>query len=163
MVCPACSARRPQCFDVGCGDGLHLRCSSIPAARISPSVASMCCSREPHFTSRSKCSMDRTSPSPIKSFDVVLFSDVLHHTPDPAALFTRSTVEWARPLPAHQRITNRNGPGGRCAPALYGLGRSNARFRRRSAYNYWTERQWRESLERNWTSIPILLMTAMSV
>jgi len=82
-----------------------------------------------------------TIPFGDESFDAVLFSDVLHHTDDPAALQReawRVTRQWVlikdhyrKGLAAAERLRFMDWVG-------------NARFGVALPYRYWTESQWQE-------------------
>ena len=125
-------------LDVGCGDGL---------------ISAVLQSRRPDLTLRGIDVLPRNHthipveifdgsriPFDDGSFDVVLFSDVLHHTPDPAVL-----LREARRVAAHCVLIkdhNRNGlAAGARLRFMDWVG--NARFGVALPYNYWTERQWR--------------------
>jgi SAM-dependent methyltransferase len=125
-------------LDVGCGDGL---------------ISAVLQSRRPDLTLRGIDVLPRNHthipveifdgsriPFNDDSFDVVLFSDVLHHTPDPAVL-----LREARRVAAHCVLIkdhNRNGlAAGARLRFMDWIG--NARFGVALPYNYWTKRQWR--------------------
>ena len=125
-------------LDVGCGDGL---------------ISAVLLSRRPDLTLRGIDVLPRSRthipvemfdgsriPFDDQSFDAVLFSDVLHHTPHPAAL-----LREARRVAAHCVLIkdhNRNGlAAGARLRFMDWVG--NARFGVALPYNYWTERQWR--------------------
>jgi len=125
-------------LDVGCGDGL---------------ISAVLQSRRPDLTLRGIDVLPRSRthipveifdgsriPFDGQSFDVVLFSDVLHHTLDPAVL-----LREARRVAAHCVLIkdhNRNGlAAGARLRFMDWVG--NARFGVALPYNYWTERQWR--------------------
>jgi SAM-dependent methyltransferase len=125
-------------LDVGCGDGL---------------ISAVLQSRRPDLALRGIDVLPRNHthipveifdgsriPFDDGSFDVVLFSDVLHHTPDPAVL-----LREARRVAAHCVLIkdhNRNGlAAGARLRFMDWVG--NARFGVALPYNYWTERQWR--------------------
>ncbi|MFZ0419570.1 MAG: class I SAM-dependent methyltransferase [Candidatus Sulfotelmatobacter sp.] len=127
-------------LDVGCGDGL---------------ISAVLQSRRPDLTLRGIDVLPRNHthipvemfdgshiPFADQSFDVVLFSDVLHHTPDPAAL-----LREARRVTAHCLLIkdhNRNGlAAGARLRFMDWVG--NARFGVALPYNYWTDCQWREA------------------
>jgi SAM-dependent methyltransferase len=127
-------------LDVGCGDGL---------------ISAVLQSRRPDLTLRGIDVLPRKHthipveifdgsriPFDDQSFDVVLFSDVLHHTPDPAILLHES-----RRVAAHCILIkdhNRNGlAAGARLRFMDWVG--NARFGVALPYNYWTDRQWQDS------------------
>ena len=76
------------------------------------------------------------------SFDVVLLSDVLHHTDDAAIL----QLEARRVAGLHVLIKDHYREGFAAAARLRFMDWvGNARFGVALPYNYWTERQWREA------------------
>ncbi|MFZ0317575.1 MAG: class I SAM-dependent methyltransferase [Candidatus Sulfotelmatobacter sp.] len=125
-------------LDVGCGDGL---------------ISAVLQSHRPDLTLRGIDVLPRSHthipveifdgfriPFADQSFDTVLFSDVLHHTPDPAVL-----LREAHRVAAHSVLLkdhNRNGlaAGARLRFMDY-VG--NSRFGVALPYNYWTDAQWR--------------------
>lgn len=125
-------------LDVGCGDGLvsAILQSQRPDIRVQGiDVLSRAQTHIPvalfdglHF------------PFDSASFDVVLFSDVLHHTADPSVLLR----EAAR-VAAHYVLIKDHYREGFAAGArlrfMDWVG--NARFGVALPYNYWTEAQWR--------------------
>ncbi|MGA8201641.1 MAG: methyltransferase domain-containing protein, partial [Candidatus Sulfotelmatobacter sp.] len=77
-----------------------------------------------------------------QSFDLVLFSDVLHHTSDPAILLREA---W-RVSKQSVLIKDHNCNGLLAGPRLRLMDWvGNARFGVALPYNYWTERQWHEA------------------
>ncbi len=125
-------------LDVGCGDGL---------------ISAILQSKRPDLSVRGIDVLPRTHthipvdmfdgsriPFGPESFDVVLFSDVLHHTPDPSVL-----LREARRVAAHSVLMkdhNRNGlAAGSRLRFMDWVG--NARFGVALPYNYWSDRQWR--------------------
>jgi SAM-dependent methyltransferase len=125
-------------LDVGCGDGL---------------VSALLRSKRPDLSvrgidvlarSRTHIPVELFNGSQIPfdddSFDVVLFSDMLHHTGDPALLMreARRVAKQYVLIKDH----NRNGFGaGARLRFMDWVG--NARFAVALPYNYWTEMQWR--------------------
>ena len=132
--------RSARVLDVGCGDGL---------------ISAVLQSRRPDLSIRGIDVLPRSHthipvemfdgariPFDDESFEVVLFSDVLHHTPDPAALLTE-----AHRVATHSVLIkdhNRNGfASGTRLRFMDWVG--NARFGVALPYNYWTEPQWRDA------------------
>jgi SAM-dependent methyltransferase len=125
-------------LDVGCGDGL---------------MSAVLQSRHPDLTIRGIDVLPRNPthipveifdgyriPFDDHSFDVVLFSDVLHHTPDPAVLLSEARRVAANCV----LIKDHNRKGLMAGPRLRFMDWvGNARFGVALPYNYWTERQWR--------------------
>ena len=91
---------------------------------------------------RSKCSTAVNFPAANASFDVVLFSDVLHHTADPTILLREASRVAAR----HVLIKDHYREGFAANTRLRFMDWvGNARFGVALPYNYWTERQWHEA------------------
>jgi SAM-dependent methyltransferase len=124
-------------LDVGCGDGL---------------ISAVLQAKRPDLSVRGIDVLPRTRthipvemfdgfhfPCASASFDVVLFSDVLHHTVDPRILLqeawrvsTRNILikdHYREGLAANTRLRFMDWVG-------------NARFGVALPYNYWTEQQW---------------------
>ena len=129
-----------QILDVGCGDGL---------------LAATLCAKRPDLNIRGLDALARENThTPVSvfdgcripfnddSFDAVLFSDVLHHTSDPALLLReakRVARQWLlikdhyrKGLGAAQRLRFMDWVG-------------NARFGVALPYNYWSENQWQQA------------------
>jgi len=126
-------------LDVGCGDGL---------------ISSLLQAKRPDLTIqgidvlvRSGTRIPVTSfdgthiPFPDNAFDAVLFSDVLHHTDDPAILLREARRVAGQivikdhncdGLAAHQRLRVMDWVG-------------NARYGVALPYNYWTSQRWNEA------------------
>jgi SAM-dependent methyltransferase len=136
--------------DVGCGDGqlASLLMEAVPGLKVEGfELAARPATAIPvHVFDGSRL------PVPDKSFDAVLFVDVLHHTPDPAVLLaeaarvaSRAVVikdhRMARPLAG---LTLRfmdwvgNRPHGVVLP-----------------YNYWPENRWRQT----WNKLGLIVDT----
>ena len=125
-------------LDVGCGDGL---------------ISAVLQSRRPDLTLRGIDVLPRNHthipveifdgfriPFADQSFDVVLFSDVLHHTSDPAVL-----LREAHRVAAHSVLLKDHNLSGLAAGARLRFMDyvGNSRFGVALPNNYWTERQWR--------------------
>lgn len=87
----------------------------------------------------------RSIPHPDRSFDVVLFVDVLHHTDDPAVLLG----EAARVASGSVVLKDHTADGLLAGPTLRFMDRvGNARHGVRLPYNYWPEARWRAAFAR---------------
>jgi len=125
-------------LDVGCGDGL---------------ISSMLHARRPDLTIQGIDVLVRAAtripvaafdgvhiPFPDDSFDVVLFSDVLHHTEDPAVL-----LREARRVAQNIVIKDHNRDGLVAQQRLRFMDwMGNARFGVALPYNYWTSERWNQ-------------------
>jgi SAM-dependent methyltransferase len=127
-------------LDVGCGDGLI---SAVLQAK-RPDLTLRGIEVLPRSHTHIPVEMFDGSLIPFgdESFDVVLFSDVLHHTPDPAVL-----LREARRVARHGVLIKDHNRNGLAAGARLRLMDwvGNARFGVALPYNYWSEGQWREA------------------
>lgn len=131
--------RDSQILDVGCGDGLI---SSLIAAK-RPDVTIVGLDVLPRERSHIPVSIfdGERLPCPDKSYDVVMFSDVLHHTRNPLT----SLREAARVARQCVLIKDHNRKGFAAGPRLRFMDWvGNARYGVSLPYNYWTEAQWRD-------------------
>jgi SAM-dependent methyltransferase len=127
-------------LDVGCGDG-----------RISQSIADRCPGVEVRgidvlVRPGTHVPVDpfdgKTIPHPNKSFDVVMFVDVLHHTDDPMILLR----EGARVARRYIILKDHTVKGLLAAPTLRFMDRvGNLKHGVDVPYNYWSEEQWRSA------------------
>jgi SAM-dependent methyltransferase len=133
----------PQCarvLDVGCGDGLI---SAVLQSRRTDLVITGIDILPRSHTHIPVGIFDGSSiPFDDQSFDVVLFSDVLHHTADPAIL-----LREARRVSRQNVLIKDHNRNGLYAGARLRLMDwvGNARFGVALPYNYWTEQQWHEA------------------
>ncbi len=132
--------RGARILDVGCGDGL---------------LSATICSKRPDLDFRGLDVLPRDHahipveifngsriPFADASFDAVLFSDVLHHTNDPAVLLREAwrvaaqcvliKDHYRKGIAATQRLRFMDWVG-------------NARFGVALPYNYWAESQWQKA------------------
>jgi SAM-dependent methyltransferase len=127
-------------LDIGCGDGLL----AAVISRKRPDLTFRGLEVLPRQHTHIPVEMFDGSGIPFedRSFDAVLFSDVLHHTVDPAALLreacrvTRRHLllkdHYLKGIAASQRLRFMDWVG-------------NARFGVALPYNYWGESRWREA------------------
>jgi len=149
--------QKAQVLDVGCGDGRVA--AEIVASRPDITIQGLeVLLRQKSFIPVSQFD-GRTLPEDDRSFDVVMFVDVLHHTDDPmpllreAARVTRHAVVVKDHLPegflAWQRLRLMDWIG-------------NARFGVSLPYNYWSRERWLQTfttleLDRErWIEAPFL-------
>jgi ubiquinone/menaquinone biosynthesis C-methylase UbiE len=127
-------------LDVGCGDGLLA--AKILSKRSDLNVVGIEVLPRPGAHIPVEAFDGSKIPYDDESFDAVLFSDVLHHTADPrillreASRITRKYVllkdHFRKGVAAQQRLRFMDWVG-------------NARFGVALPYNYWSEKQWRET------------------
>ena len=132
--------RSASVLDVGCGDGLI----SAVLQSCRPDLVVTGIDVLPRSHTHIPVDMFDGSSIPFddQSFDSVLFSDVLHHTSDPAILLreARRVSRQGVLIKDH----NRNGLlAGARLRFMDWVG--NARFGVALPYNYWTARQWHEA------------------
>ena len=124
-------------MDVGCGDGLI---SSVLQQK-RPDIRIQGVDVLPREKTHIPVEMfdGATLPFPSESFDVVLFSDVLHHTVEPRVL-----LREARRVASSYVLIKDHFREGLAANArlrfMDWVG--NARFGVALPYNYWSEREW---------------------
>ena len=131
---------RIRLLDVGCGDGLI---SAILRSK-RPDISVQGIDVLPRQQTHIKVEMfdGLHFPAANASFDVVLFSDVLHHTADPTILLREASRVAAR----HVLIKDHYREGFAANTRLRFMDWvGNARFGVALPYNYWTERQWHEA------------------
>jgi SAM-dependent methyltransferase len=129
--------RGVRVLDVGCGDGLI---AALMGSK-RPDIELVGVDVLPREHSHIPVQMfDGTRiPFADRSFDLVLFSDVLHHTKDPRILLQ----EAQRVASKHVLIKDHYREGVLANARLRFMDWvGNARFGVALPYNYWTERQW---------------------
>jgi ubiquinone/menaquinone biosynthesis C-methylase UbiE len=129
-------------LDVGCGDGLltHLVSSRRPGSEAHGIDVLL---REKTHISVVQFNGD-VIPYPPKSFDVVMFVDVLHHTDDPMILL-REAFRVARKAIL---IKDHTLKGIMADPTLRFMDLiGNARYNVKLPYNYWSESKWRDTFK----------------
>jgi SAM-dependent methyltransferase len=127
-------------LDVGCGDGLIS--AVLQSKRPDLSVRGIDVLARVHTHIPVELFDGSRIPFDDQSFDVVLFSDVLHHTDDPTILLGE-----ARRVAKHHVLIkdhNRNGiAAGTRLRFMDWVG--NARFGVALPYNYWSRNQWQSA------------------
>ena len=127
-------------LDVGCGDGLLA--AVLQSKRPDISVQGIDVLPRAHTHIPVEMFDGLHFPHANVSFDVVMFSDVLHHTPDPVPLLREASRVAAR----HILIKDHDRKGFAANTRLRFMDWvGNARFGVALPYNYWTERQWQEA------------------
>lgn len=137
-------------LDVGCGDGLisHL----IQQKRPDVSIEGIDIMARPTSHIPVTEFNGTVIPHPDRSFDVVMFVDVLHHTDDPAVLLR----EAARVTRQAVVIKDHNMDGLLAGPTLRLMDWvGNARHGVVLPYNYWTAQQWAEAEARLGLSVAV--------
>ena len=125
-------------LDVGCGDGLLSAVLQAKRRDISVQGIDVLSRAQTHVPVEMFDGLH--FPFADASFDVAVFSDVLHHTADPVVLLQEATRvatryvlikdHYREGLAANARLRFMDWVG-------------NARFGVALPYNYWTEQQWR--------------------
>ena len=127
-------------LDVGCGDGLL----SVTLCAKRPDLTLQGIDSHPREHAHIPVTLFDGSVIPFDndSFDAILFSDVLHHTEDPAIL-----LQEARRVTRHWVLLKDHFLSGFAAgQRLRFMDRvGNARFWVALPYNYWTENQWQDA------------------
>lgn len=123
-------------LDVGCGDGTIDRV--ILEQRPDLTIEGIDILVRPHSQIPVRPFDGTTIPYPDNSFDVVMFVDVLHHTPDPRVLLREAArVGTAVLIKDHFREGFLAGPTLRFMDWI-----GNAHHGVALPYNYWTRAQW---------------------
>ena len=127
-------------LDVGCGDGFIS--AGLQSQRSDLSIRGIDVLQRTRTLIPVDLFDGRHIPFDDGFFDVVLFSDVLHHTEDPHIL-----LREARRVASRNVLIKDHYREGMAANArLRFMDRvGNARFGVALPYNYWTETQWREA------------------
>jgi ubiquinone/menaquinone biosynthesis C-methylase UbiE len=128
-------------LDVGCGDGHLARLALRRRPDIRITGIDVLVRRT---TQIPVVAFDgRTLPYPDRSFDVVMFVDILHHAEDPRGLLR----EGARVARQSVLIKDHTVSGFLARPTLRLMDWvGNARYRVALPYNYWTRDQWDTAL-----------------
>jgi SAM-dependent methyltransferase len=123
-------------LDVGCGDGLIS--ALLRQKRLDISVQGIDVLPRANALIPVELFDGAALPFPDSSFDVVLLSDVLHHTVDPTVL-----LREARRVAKHVLIKDHYREGFAANARLRFMDWvGNARFGVALPYNYWTRQQW---------------------
>lgn len=134
--------REARVLDVGCGDGSVARL--ILERRPDVAIEGIDVMVRPTTAIPVGPFDGRSIPHPDRSFDAVMFVDVLHHTDDPLVLL-REAVRVARTAVV---IKDHAADGLLARPTLRFMDRvGNCRHRVVLPYNYLTVRQWREAFD----------------
>jgi SAM-dependent methyltransferase len=128
---------RATVLDVGCGDGSLA--ALLLESRPDLSITGLDVLARPKTRIPVAIFDGSHIPFPARSFDVVMFVDVLHHTLDPMVLLREAVRVARRGLVIKDHVAK-----GILAKARLRLMDyvGNARYGVSLPYNYWTERQW---------------------
>jgi SAM-dependent methyltransferase len=124
-------------LDVGCGDGLISAVLRSKRSDVSVQGIDVLPREQTHISVEMFDGLH--FPFAKASFDVVLFSDVLHHTIDPTILLREARRVAARYVIIKDHYREGLAAGARLR-FMDWVG--NARFGVALPYNYWTEQQW---------------------
>jgi SAM-dependent methyltransferase len=127
-------------LDVGCGDGLLA--AVLQSKRPDISVRGIDVLPRAHTHIPVEMFDGLHFPYADGSFDAVMFSDVLHHTPDPVPLLREASRVAAQNIVLKDHYREGFAANTRLR-FMDWVG--NARFGVALPYNYWTEWQWREA------------------
>ena len=144
-------------LDVGCGDGLLS--AAVRSKRPDLTLRGIDVLARDHTHIPVELFDGVTIPFDDNSFDAVLFSDVLHHTDDPAVLL-REARRVARQWVLIKDHTRKGWAASQRLRFMDWVG--NARFGVALPFNYWTEKQWRTA----WEEIGLLpeeLVTSLGI
>lgn len=131
-------------LDVGCGNGQLA--AAIQSRRIDISIEGIDVLPRPQAYIPVRIFDGTHFPVGDQSFDTVLFSDVLHHTPDPNVLLREACRVATRNILIKDHFREGFGAGA-CLRFMDWVG--NARFGVALPYNYWTQSQWQAAWRQN--------------
>ena len=127
-------------LDVGCGDGLIAKL--IMERRPDVQLQGIDILVRPHTHVPVAPFDGRTIPHPDKSFDCVMFVDVLHHTPDPLTLLREAARVARRAVILKDHCCD----GLLAGPTLRFMDRvGNERHGVVLPYNYWPQARWEDA------------------
>jgi SAM-dependent methyltransferase len=133
---------RSRVLDVGSGDGQIAH--AIGQQRNDIEIEGIDVLVRPHTHIPVHHFDGKTIPQPENSFDVVMFVDVIHHADDPIALL-REAVRVARKALVIKDHTLTGFLAGSTLRFMDRVG--NARHGVALPFNYWTEREWSQTIE----------------
>ena len=129
-------------LDVGCGDGLLTRMIVDRRQDTAAQGIEVLLRQSAHI--KITQFNGKVIPHPPKSFDVVMFVDVLHHTENPLTLLQEAIRVAKRRIIIKDHTLN----GLLARPILRFMDRiGNVRHRVHLPYNYWTESKWRDTFQ----------------
>jgi SAM-dependent methyltransferase len=129
--------QKARVLDIGCGDGQLSRI--LQSKRPDLSIQGIDILARPDACIPVQIFDGLHFPAGDGSFDIALFSDVLHHTADPAALLREACRVATRNILIKDHFREGFAAGARLR-FMDWVG--NARFGVALPYNYWTQSQW---------------------